>query len=202
MGGVEPGRGGIGRNGCARAEARAEVDSTIHPFPPLPRPNTFSSPAASTRQSPPALLDVPLVVPEHGDRVSQLDLVRLGPLADLPLVLCLLGRRRELLCAFLPSILSCRPRLRGCSSSHPSSRNRLTFELGLNDSQVQVPRNSYLAQYLQEIREGLVELALSEEQLAASRQSDWWLSDDNGGGRARWCVCSTCARRLLAGLTC
>lgn len=65
-----------------------------------------------------------------------------------------------------------------------------------------MPRNSYLAQYLQEIREGLVELALSEEQLAASRQSDWWFSDDNGGGRTRWCVCSTCARRLLAGLTC
>lgn len=54
--------------------------------------------------------------------------------------------------------------------------------------QIQASRNSYLSQYMQEVREGLVELALSEEQLAASRPSDWWFEDTSGGGRARWCV--------------
>jgi hypothetical protein len=67
-------------------------------------------------------------------------------------------------------------------------RRRSADQLGRGSQQIQAPRNAYLSQYLQEVREGLVELALSEEQLAASRPSDWWFEDSSGGGRARWCV--------------
>ncbi|CED82721.1 Protein involved in autophagy and nutrient starvation [Phaffia rhodozyma] len=51
---------------------------------------------------------------------------------------------------------------------------------------IQAPRQSYLPLLLQDIRENLVELALDDQALAATRQQDWWFEDEAGSGITRW----------------
>ena len=75
---------------------------------------------------------------------------------------------------------------------------------------MQVPRYTYLPLILREIRENLVELALSDEELAQADEKDWWFEEDfeegpktfASQGACRWCVSQCwCDSRPLMSLT-